>query len=351
MTWFGRSVRSPIGLDVGTHHVKAVQLGSSGDSWRITAAVAVPRTDSQTVLGQEELARFVGLLERQGFIGRDVVLAVPNPMLLGGILQLPPRDSGAPLDQIAQMELARMHKRQPDGFKMAIWDLPAAARETAATRVMSVACEHQDANQLLDLFETAGVNVLALDTAAWALARACEPLWKGQSGVTGILDLGWDSARLIVLYEGVIIYERSVAEGGIRVLRDGLIERTGLEPKVVDHLIAEEGLAGDRQSDLQQVPELTATVESYIDQVAQELRTSFSYASHRYRQATIQGVILVGGGACVGGLSRALKEAAELELRPATLGQLVECPPQVASYRDTATLTVALGLAQHGRVS
>ncbi len=349
MKWPGRSTRSPIGIDVGEHQIKAVQLQGAGGSWQIAACASVPRVQDQTPIGLEELSRFVGLLDRQGFVGRTAVLAVPDSLLVGGILELPPRASGAPLEKITQMELARMHKLQPDSFKIAIWDLPATIRETETTHIMATACGHADADKLLDLFEQVGLNVLALDTAAWSMARACRPMIKQDASVTGILDLGWRSARLVVLYEGVMIYERTIRKGGVRCLHEALIDRTGLEAKVVDHLIRERGLAASGQTDARLVAHLSRIAQPYADQIAQELRMSFSYASHRYGDTCTKRVILAGGGATIPGLSRYLKDVADVALSPAILAELVPCPPQLAGYGDTTALTVALGLAQHSK--
>src|SRR5690349_7410565 len=100
--------RTAIGIDVGARSVKAVQLGRDrfGDgAWRITAAAEMPRdADAQPAaptpqgaaqpgtaqpaaaqperpayaLSGAEIGRLLGTIERQGFRGSDVVLAMPN---------------------------------------------------------------------------------------------------------------------------------------------------------------------------------------------------------------------------------------------------------------------------------
>lgn len=349
MANFSFATQSSIGIDIGTRYIRALQLQRVGGAWRVLAAASVPRVQQQPIVSQEELARFVGVLDRQGFIGRQVVLAVPDQMLISGVLELPPRQSGAPLDTIAQMELARMHKRQPDSFKMAIWDMPDSARSTGATQVMAAGCDHKDAHQLLDLCEAVGLEVLALDTAAWSLVRACRPLFKSDSEVGAILDLGWTSARLMVLYDGVIIYERIVAEGGLGSLHGSLIDRTGLDPKIVSHLIEETGITGTRDTDLPNSPELAATIESYLELLVQLIQESFSYASHRYRDAAGKRLLVVGGGSAIGGLCRGIKEAVGFEVSTTTLSQLAYCPSGLAGEGRAADLIMALGLSQHGQ--
>jgi len=348
MKWFSYSKRSPIGIDIGSRLIKALQLHRVGGSWRVLATAVVPRTDDQAIIGLQELTNFVGVLERQGFVGRDVVLATPESMLLGGMLELPPRDSGAPFDQIAQIEFARMHKRQPEAFKMTSWDLPTSARRTGAMQVMAVGCDHTDAEHLLDLFEELNLNVLALDTAAWSLVRACQSLFQNGTEVGGILDLGWNSARLVVLYEGVIIYERSISEGGMNALYASLSDRMGVDSNVVAHLIEEVCIAGSRSTDLPGNVELEAAIESYLELIVELIQGSFSYATHRYRDATRHRLLLVGGGATVVGLLPRLQETVNSDVSATVLSQLIGFPNRHKPTQDNAALTMALGLAKHG---
>lgn len=349
MAWFKFSARSPIGIDVGVRRIKAVQLERIGSDWHVYAAASIPRTDVQPLIGQQELARFVGLLDRQGFSGRRVVLAVPNELLIEGTLNLPPRGPGVPLEKIAQMELARMHKCEPDSFKMACWDLPASARDTGAAQVMAAGCARKTADPLLDRFEAVGLDVVALDTAAWSLARACRPLFNHEAKVIGILDLGWTSARLAVLVDGVIIYERSVSEGGIGSLHASLIDRTGLAENVVFHLIEESGLTGSRKTDLPSNVDMSSTIESYLDLLVQLIQGAFSYASHRYRDADGAKLLLVGGGAQVAGLHQRLDGEVNFEVARAAMGQLVDCPSNLIPDDHAMATTLALGLCQHGQ--
>jgi len=349
MAWFGSSTRSPIGMDVGARHIRAMQLHRQGGVWRVVAAAALPRTESPPIADEAQLRRFVGLLDRQGFVGRQVVLNVPEPMLFSGQLELPPRGSGAPLGQIAQMELARLHKREPDSFKMDSWDLPASARDLGTTHLMVAGCGHADANLMLDRFESVGLDVVALDTAAWSLARACRPLCQGDTQITGILDLGWSSARLAVLYGGVIIYERVVSEGGLGHLHTSLVDRTGQDPNVVAYLIQESSITGSRDSDPTGSPEVAAEIESHVDVLVQLIGQSFSYASHRYRDAAGQRLVIVGGGAAVDAMCRRLAEAIDFDVTATTLTPLVDHPAGLIPDQDATAFTMALGLSQHGQ--
>src|SRR3954451_23592560 len=99
--------RSPIGLDLGGRTIKAVQLVCAQGKWCLHAAVALPQPEvNQPVVPQT--ARYVReALFRHGFVGNRIVLAAPATQLEMDVLELPPRSSGAPVEQIARSELAR----------------------------------------------------------------------------------------------------------------------------------------------------------------------------------------------------------------------------------------------------
>jgi Tfp pilus assembly PilM family ATPase len=187
---FRRNHYSPIGLDLGTRLIKALQLTGAGPNCRIQAALALPRNEGEAIdLGTT--TRLRDILERHGFLGHRIVLAAPANQLHQEVLELPPRESGAPLDQIAAAEIARTGKMDPGSFEMASWDLPAPPRASAGTSVMALAMRHADAAALLDPFEHAGLDVIGIDSQACALARLLAA--RPTEGLSVVLDLGWNS--------------------------------------------------------------------------------------------------------------------------------------------------------------
>jgi hypothetical protein len=47
------------------------------------------------------------------------------------VLEMPPKSSTAPIEQLARMELARTQKCAPDSFEMGFWELPITGRGAA----------------------------------------------------------------------------------------------------------------------------------------------------------------------------------------------------------------------------
>lgn len=348
MSWSIRTSRTPIGIDVGARQIKAAQLRRSSRGWSLEAAACLPRPNPNPQIDPEELRRLCDVLYRQGLSGKDVVLAVPGEKLLTGLLELPPRDSGAPVEKIARMELARMHKCEPESFEMYCWDVPTAAHSKEPTQVMAAACTHADADALLDLFEMSGLNVRALDLPTYSLARACEPALAGK-GTTAVVDLGWQAARLVVLYRGVVTYERELGDAGVRSLAATLDSWLELESDTLDHLLAEVNLQPNGQDEHERrtaLEDIRGTVSAHFGALAQELQTPFSYMAREYTDGAVVQVLLVGGGASIPGLAEHMSSAMGIECRTVAAGDLAECPPRLSGTPTSPTMTMAIGLAK-----
>lgn len=373
---FRLHTHSPIGVDVGARTIKAVQLGRErwgAGGWRVTAAAEMSRDAGANTATQQqpgeppkpthvvtgvEVQRLMGTLERQGFSGSDVVLAMPNERVFSSMLELPPRSSQAPIEQIARMEVARAHRFAPDSFEMGCWDLPAAARATKQTPVLTVACTHADAESVIDPFEKEGLSVTALDVRAAALARACAPLLAvDAAGIIGIVDLGWTGATLSLMHQGVAIYGRTLGDCGISKLYHTLATRLGLEMEVIDYLLADSGLTREGSGAAPEAGKATPVkgknatdaaglIAAHFEAAVHELEVSLSYAQHQYPDTPLSRLLVVGGGGCIRGVTGHLRATLGIEARAIAPMDVAQPTPAVSEKCASPALTAALGLAQ-----
>jgi len=353
---------SPIGLDVGSKAIKAVQLVRSGRDAAVHAAARIPRGQRVTDLTPEELLRAVGVLRRQGFVGRRAVASVPPAVMLSGVLELPAQSGKTliPLDVIARQELARTAKREPQSIELGWWDLPSASRSgtSQGTQGMAIGCAHDVAEALLDRLElegpggSTGFDVIALDAPPTALARACVFLAAPAPELTAVLDLGWNCTQLLIIAGDTPVYERTIADSGARLLVAALANRVGATDELAEHLLR---TVGCRSEVAQDSPEgdlaaasgdARAMICSHADALAAELRTSIAYTSRRF-DAGLTRALLTGGVAEMPGLAERLAERAGVEVKVARVDAL--CP--AAEGLDPSNLgpgaALALGLALH----
>src|SRR5688572_9762504 len=116
---FGRlpgraTTRMSIGIDVGSKSIKAVQAERLADGTaKVVAAMSRPR-DAIGPTTAAESADLVDSVRSSGFTGSATAIAAPPIDAIVSTIELPPRSSNAPLDQLARMEMSRNIRAMPD---------------------------------------------------------------------------------------------------------------------------------------------------------------------------------------------------------------------------------------------
>jgi len=341
---------SPIGLDIGSRQVKAIQLrpGSGETPWRLHAMASIPR-GAEGPVSAEEARRIADVLDRRGFRGQEVILAVPSERLLATNLELPVRTPQMPFEQIARMEFARALKQDAESFQFAYWDLPAPARAVKATHVMAVGCATAQSEPVLEGFSSARLSVVAVDVEACALARACKPLLAPPEQITAILDVGWQSARLSIVLQETISYWRSLDGMGLGALRKSMAQQLDVPDEVVEHLINDTGTVASKLGDEgagSVAIQARRAVSAHADALIAEVMTSLSYAGHQYPDAAVSRVLLVGGGAMSAGIADYFGAQLGMDVRLAALTDVIEIETALGETTGPQMM-LAAGLAQH----
>jgi Tfp pilus assembly PilM family ATPase len=339
---FPRSVLSPIGIDMGSRVIKAVQMISNRTTGQASAiaSAAVLRKYLDDPFAPQDVQRLVQVMARRGFKGRDVILAAPSSRLESDIVELPARSSGAPVDELAAAEIARVTKLEPSSYEAACWDVPVARQGAGAgTSMLAVALRHTDAEALAAPFDLAGLRVRAMEPAGCALARACDEVDK--ASIVALLDLGWRGGTVNLISEGDVLYQRVLYDCGIGPLYRQLADRHGFNDESADMVLC------DDQAATTNAPAMSSLLESYVTQTAQEVGASLAFARHRYPTRPVSSVKVVGGGAKINGLAKALAAAIALPVEISKPPHFVKSIPGEACDRDWAQIALAAGLALH----
>ncbi|MCC6679090.1 MAG: pilus assembly protein PilM [Phycisphaerales bacterium] len=351
---------SPIGLDIGERWVKAIQLERAGATgpWRIAASARFRRREAE--LTDAEVARIEEVLHRLGFTGRRIVMAARPRSLTSATITMPPASSGAPLDQIARAELARIARRDVSAVEVGWWPVPAPAgsRQHESTHAMAAACARAGVEEIVAQFEAPGLEIEALDAPAWALARAARHMLRAEGArpeMCAVLDLGHSLATLVALRDGVPVYERSLEDLGVGTLEEDLRKKHGVSEEVAAHVIERIGaprapgvtsLIKGADPWSSEADEGSRAVGDYLARVAREIAASITYLTHRYPAWPVEAVLCAGGGALIPGACEWLGQQTGLSTRPAALAGLFrpgdepECPPGDAALFQAAGLAL-----------
>jgi Tfp pilus assembly PilM family ATPase len=375
---------SPIGLDIGFGEVRAVQLARGPGGVSLVCAAVFPRPGGPRPIAEfdgAEAAAVGAVLGRRGFVGRRVALTAPHGACTAYAIELPPKDSGAPISEIARAEIARKERVSPTAFEMATWYLPSRGR---SERGMAVACEGAVLESYLKAFDHAGLVPVSVDLQECALARVGSQMFSGEDGaIHAMIIVGWSTTLAVLTLGRTVVYTRRFDIGvGYAVTR--LKERGGLSwadaARVLDS--GDPSFSDARPADLSPVaaspleqsrvggydaderaahdeppgnhPVAAAATETDIFErsaramwselgasLSEETDTAITYVTHAHRNATV-GCVMVGGyGAHRAELIDTMDHALGMPVTPAHEW------PGASSLNDRAAarVVVAAGLA------
>lgn len=316
----------PIAVDLGACAIHAAQLDARG---RPLAGVRIRRPVPDAPYTEADFRRLHGVLYRRGFRGRRVVLTAPKSIVQRTAIELPPRSSGAPLDQIARSELARQLRIEPGGFEFAWWDAPQPPRHGSTTRAITITITHRGADEILDQLDGLDLIPVAMLCPGTGIAAAAEPI-RPDACAAG-LDLGWSDGTLIVRKGDQVIFERQLAGCGLAAMIKGASTRRGIRPERLARAL--ESPPGEGSRPLH--PVVTELLESYLHDLREEMRSSIDYLRGCEGSCEPESITLVGGGAGLPGVGEAVEHATQIPTRAGAEGSEAFAP----------SMRVALALA------
>lgn len=322
---------TPIGIEISAHALRAVQLQRRGSAWSILDQVTTTRADPTVTFGVREAQQLADVLHRRSFVGRRAVVSLPNGDMIRGLFEAEDKNANDPFLTIAQ-DIERTHNLEPGSYELAAWLPPASgARRKAAVCVAG--CTHATAQNLITAFEAINYEVAAIDSRACALGRLVDSPAKR---VTAVLDIEHDSAELVLINAGSVVYQRPLIDAGLGQIHRRLLDQ-GLGGEAADHCLKTIGLGAiqNRQGQL-----IRDALLGFVQHVAQEARPALDYAARVYSEMPIGQFTLVGSAAQVPLLEYELRQ--QLGFDAAAL----ECPVYLDAEIDPC-FAVGLGLALH----
>ena len=281
----------PIGVDLGAHSIKAVQFDPGGG---VVAAADIARQDPSLPINETDIVHLRGVLYRRGFMGSRIVLGAPKSMIQRVTLDLPPLESGAPIEQIAQSELCRQRELLPGSFEFRWHESPQPPRHASGARAVTELCTHQSANSLLDLIEAQGFDPVALHSQSTAYAALATS--NGSAATVAVVDLGWSDATILTARRGEVRFIRAVSSAGLGAL-------VGSERWLAESLgdaLRDALIEGD-SSPLAE-PEFETLLKRYRASVGAEIRSSVEYLEGCNDEEVPSTLIVLGGGSVVPGV-------------------------------------------------
>lgn len=302
---------SYVGLDIGHHTIKAVQMERTASGWRVVHVDSVPTpVDSVkdgVVVGIDEVAQSIREVLKHGRIAATSVnIAVAGGSVVVRTVRIP-KMAESQLRKSIKFEASRYVPSSVEDSYVEFEILGEAP--DSQMDVLIVAAPREIVESRVKACEKAGLDVEVVDIEAFASYRALVEIdadsdWK--SGSVALVDVGSSSTNVSVVTDGVFAMTRSIPQGG-ETITEALRTYFGLELTDAE--------SGKTQLDLNDLIKDSGPIENpplrviqpHVDDLVREIRRSLNYyqsqLSDQQNAKPVESLLLTGGGAKLTGLA------------------------------------------------
>jgi type IV pilus assembly protein PilM len=292
---------TPIGLDIGSSSIRAVEVRRGKDDVSLTnfGQIPLPPNTVQDGVIQDPAAVTTALKQLWStarFVTRHVVLGVTNPQLIVRETQV----ANLPAKELKKALPFQVREMLPFAAERAVLDFYPLedAGDAPTVRGLLIATPKDAVMAAVDAIEQAGLRVEQVDLASFALLRAAARL---DAQVEAIVDIGAQVTSMVVHADGEPLIVRTVPRGG-RQVTDAIATRLEIHASEAEELKCRFGLYGDGR------PDAAGAVHDAIRPLLNEIRSSFTYLASGERQKRVTRLALTGGGALMPGLAEYLQK-------------------------------------------
>jgi Tfp pilus assembly PilM family ATPase len=336
---------SAVALDFGSARLHAAQVVRRGRRAELVAAASLPRPAGVRagVPTAQEATLLADRLWRMGFTGSRAALLPGREALLAATVEVPPRAPAEAARQIERAEVARLTRQDPAALEIATWAMPSTGRKGQPEPMAAVAVERGRIVAVADQLQQAGLDLVHVDADGAVLAAAADAAGvRSADRLCAVLDLGSATSRVVALYGGVAVYERSMPGAGVTQMWTKLARELG-----IDAADAQRVLVGAAEIDEDIAAVAAGVVAPLAQRLAEDTATAIGYVAHRFRREDVGEIVLAGGGAACGVLTAAIDRRLGVPVRPLTpaAAGIVGNGARLARAAQNPALTAAAVLA------
>jgi type IV pilus assembly protein PilM len=297
---------TPIGLDIGSSSIRAVEVRRAKDEHTLTNFGQVPLPPGTVAGGtvQDPVAVTSALKQLWAackFDTKRVMVGVTNPQLVVREMSV----SNLPGKEMQKSLPFQVRDMLPLAVERSILDFHPLEQpgNNPTVRGLLIAMPKDAVVSAVQSIEKAGLHVVGVDLASFALLRAASRL---DAQVEALVDIGAEVTSVVVHADGEPLIVRTVPRGGVEIT-ETMATRLGIQPAEAEVLKCRFGLHGDGN------PDTAVAASDAIRPLVNELRSSFTYLASGERQKQVTRISLCGGSALMPGLAEHLQS--QLNLR------------------------------------
>jgi type IV pilus assembly protein PilM len=360
---------SVIGLDIGSHQIKAVYVERRKQACHLVSAGAVPTPPGAVQEGIVQQPDAVaealrGLCRQNDIPFTEAIAAISGATVTVRNIKVPNMNE-ASLKKSIRFEASKYVPSVQDS--VVEYEMLGRSGDPPQLDVLLVAAPNDMVNSRVAAMEMAGLEPVAIDIEAFALLRVLQSanIPTDTSGAVALVNLGATFTDLNIVFQGQLVVTRSIPIGG-HALTQSVASAANVDLDQAEELkrrldvtwpapepsesrfLLDQELPGLRQA--QQV------VGPFLEEILREIRRSVNYFQSQMggedAEASVTRLVLTGGTAKLTGLASYLE--AKLGV-PVTMLDLFSAEPQLKSVVGVSSgerfrklsidLSIATGLA------
>ena len=330
-----------IGVDIGSHSVKLVQVERSGSRIHLSEALAIRRRqawdDSNSATlppaesGEEMRA---GLALGQGFAGSAAAVMLTMGLCDIRALTVPDGNLIERRDLVAE-ELRSLAGDNAEECEFDFWPVDLGSdNPTSPENVLAVSISRDWSQQVAKDLSEAQLVGQVLDVLPLALARAVEIGAPGSSRrPVAAVDWGFRRATICIVVDGCPVFVRCLRDAGFATVISALSKSLSVTSEEAQKLLTDHGLPAGPVSEGDELQGVIAEVAAQpLLTFVEEVERTVAFLRQQRRTLVPEKVVLFGGGAAIRNVAPFLASKVDMPIVPWSLeGQLQTssrtCPP------------------------
>ncbi len=283
------------GLDIGTLGLRAVQLRGRGPNKDLVTygqvGFSAPLSGSDNTADKQMVQQAIKqLLNQTGISAKDVAVNLPSQRVFTTLVDIE-KSSDAELAKSLKYQAGSFIPTPLDKSKVDWTVLGPSAADQNKVEVLLTSITNDYIEARLEMIESAGLNVIAMEPDSMALTRSM--IQSGATMAQIIVDIGYVSTDLIITIGESPRLSRSIPTATSAMIRTA-IQNLGVDQNQAEQFIFKFGLGKDKLEG-----RVYGAIIPVVESLMAEIDKSIKFFGERYASSKIEKVIVTGAAAII----------------------------------------------------
>jgi type IV pilus assembly protein PilM len=306
-------MNTTVGLDIGSHSIKLIELAREGNQIALTAAGSMP-TPSKAMTStlhadlESVAVALKQLFKDTGTKSREVNIALPESKVFTRVIEVP---------QLSSRELTSAIKWEAEQYIPLPLDQVnvdfTVLRDSKVTgtnkmEVLLVAAPKALMEKYLTILEMAGLTAIGAETEIIATSRAIGRSIPNVKNVM-VVSLGAQTTDIAILSSGILTFTRSVSAGGEAITR-AIAQSIDFNLTQAEEYKRTYGLQKDKLEG-----KIVTAAKPIMDTIVNEMKRAIAFYEEKYKDQHVETIMLSGGTSRLPGMVIYLAESINFEVQ------------------------------------